>query len=510
MSMALKSYAESVAYASLMKEKGGFISEQNGGSSHGTLEAFYRLHASRLKCLISAVDKTDHEREFAEQEALRLTACHWFQNPEHKNEERSLRLCIWEVLEDVVGALAKCSHDNSYFHRSIYRHAQALMWAPLIYNPHEDRAKGSLGNVPAAWGCKIRGLHSSANAASSGLGIIDSLFTKKRAQLVAVWVTMDSESTPLETINRSARKYDSLRGKYIAAYIDSLRLCRRRKELDMFLSWTISCSRDLPSHFAESALLEGGMPSHAHTVDCLLIQDGSVASFYFLKSVRRHANSAMAKVILEDMNDHLQRKNLKPVETVKFFETQLKIAYACFLRLNCNFEEIAKRRTWLYEKQSGLIDVAEALTLAYTNSCNEAMSSSHVDPSDWSGESQLFTTIIAALQKCKELYPSLSRNFSFTRQRAPTKPKSPSFSATSKRKQSPNHETKSFEVAIPEGLKKGDTFLTSIAIGDSTKRVRLTVPSESASSLRFSLEVPVKDAKSTPGADANSASDSVE
>lgn len=508
MSIALNSYAESVAYASKMKESGGFISEQNGGSSHGVLEAFYRLHASRLKCLISAVEKSGDERESAEQEALRLTACHRFQNPENTKDDLG-RHRIWEVFEDIVGALAKCSLDHSYFHRSVYRHAQALMWAPLIYDPIEARTKGSLGNVPATWACKIRGLNSSTDAASSGLSVISSLFTKKRTQLVAVWVTMDSETTPFETINRSARKYDSLRGKYIAAYIDSLRICRRRKELDLFLSWTTSCSRDLPSYFAASALLEGGVPTQAPTFDSLVPHNGSIISSHFLKAVRRLANSALAKVILDDMNDHILRKNFKPVDTVKFFETQLKIAYACFLRLNCDFGELTKRRSWLYEtKQSGLIDVVEAMTIAYTNLYSEATTSSYTDPSDWSGESQLITIATAALQKCKELYPSLSRNFSFTRQRAPTKPKSPSLSATSKRKLSPNHEKKSFEVAIPEGLKEGDTFLTSIAIGDTKKRVRLTVPSESASSLRFSLEVPIKDVDSngTSGADANSGS----
>ena len=505
MSKALKAYAESVSYATQTKEKGGFISEQNGGSSHGAVEAFYRLHASRLKCLISAVDKSDDERQLAEQEALRLTECHWFQNLKHAEDEQSLRRRIWQVLEDVVGALAKCSLDNSYFHRSIYRHAQALIWAPLIYNPTEKRAIGSLGNVPVTLACKIRGLNSSTNAANSGLSVINSLFPKKRAQLVAVWVTMDSETTPLETINRSARKYDSLRGKYIAAYIDSLCICRRRKELDLFLSWTNSCSRDLPSHFAESALLEGGAPTTSPTFDCLVTHDRSIASFYFLKSVRRLANCALAKVLLVDMNDHSPRKSLKPVETVKFFETQLKIAYACFLRLNISFEDMVNRRTLLYEKNSGLIDVIEALIVAFTSTYDEAKTCSYVDPFDWSGESQLITTAVVALQKCKELYPSLSRNFSFTRQRAPPKLKSPPFSVSSKRKLS-NHETKSFEVAIPDGLTEGDTFLTSIMIGDATKRVRLTVPSESASSLRFSLEVPIKDANSTSDAEANSGS----
>jgi hypothetical protein len=489
--MALKSYSRSLSNAIHLKANGKCVSEHNGGSSHGILEVYYRLNASRLKCLISAVDKNDDERELAEQEALRLTECYWNDSPESVETASTLRQRLWIVLEDVVGALAKCTQENAYFHRSVYRHAQALMWAPLLYDPIGEKVNACLRVVPSMWASKIKGLSSSGSAASSGVGIMSSLFTKKRTQLVAVWITADGETTPFETINSSARKYDSLRGKYISAYIDSLRLCRRRKELDVFLSWTTSCLKDLPLHFATSILSSGG---ETPLLDNIVAYDNSILSLHFLKSVRRVANCALARVITDDMNESTKAASYKPGDTAKHYEAQLKVAYACFLRLGCDFETMKKRRSLLFQKQCGVKDVVEALTLAYSIVYNTT-AASQVDYSDWSGDHQMITTLAAALQKCKELYPSLSRNFSFTRLRAPPKPKSPTFNITSKRKASPIHEKKSFEVAIPEGLKQGETFLTSIAVGDTTKRVRLTVPSETASCLRFSLEVPITDVK---------------
>jgi hypothetical protein len=293
MALALEAYAQSIAHVSEIKEDGGFVAEHNGGSAHGATEVFYRLHATRLKCLISAVEKTDDERKVAEVEALRLTECRWFQNPVDDEPDLTVRQRIWRVLADVVGALAKCSLDNTFFHRSIYRHAQALMWAPILCNPEEGRADGSLGTVPATWACKIRGLNSATNAAYSALSTISALFTKKRTQLVAVWVTVDGSTTAFQTINSSARKYDSLRGKYIAAYVDSLRLCRRRKELDVFLTWTTSCPKDLPSQFAASAIFESANSTQTNLHDNLLVHNRSIDSFHFLRAVRRMTNSKL-------------------------------------------------------------------------------------------------------------------------------------------------------------------------------------------------------------------------
>jgi hypothetical protein len=196
------------------------------------------------------------------------------------------------------------------------------------------------------------------------------------------------------------------------------------------------------------------------------------------------------------MNEsRLKETNSKPAETAKFYETQLKLAYACFLRLNCDVGELRKSSSWRYKKQDGAKDVVNALSVAYINVFKENAGSSLEHLSDWSGESQLTATLEAAVGKCKELYPTLSRNYSFSRQRVQHKTKSLDSSIGSKRKHSPQHEKRAFEVTVPEGLKEGDSFLTSVMVGETMKRVRLTVPSESASSLLFSLQVPVSEPK---------------
>lgn len=115
------------AYQASLNEKrddGG----EAGGSSHGKLEIFYRLHASRLKCLLVAAVAGEDERTAAEEEALRLTEKFFFSQPD--TTSCNLRDRMWTVLADIVSALASCRLQQVFFHRSVYRHAQALMWAP--------------------------------------------------------------------------------------------------------------------------------------------------------------------------------------------------------------------------------------------------------------------------------------------------------------------------------------------------------------------------------------------
>jgi hypothetical protein len=325
----------------------------------------------------------------------------------------------------------------------------------------------------------VRGLNYATNAANSAESIISALFGKKRNQLVAVWVTSDGTTSTFQTINNSVRKYDSLRGKYIAAYVDCLRLCRQRKELDTFLRWAMSCKRDLPLFFSATADSQSGKPDHSHSTDTLVVKARYLNSFYFLTSVKRITNCGLAYVILHDMNDREEKKT-----DARYYETQLKISYACFLRLKSDLKVLTKSRVWKFHRENGVKDVVEALTTAYLKvSKDQPLSSPRAD---WSGESQLTSLLESALTKCKELFPSLTASFYFSRPNVAGKGKD---AEGTKRKG--GTVKKSFEVAVPEGLSEGDSFLATIQVGDSTKKVRLTVPSGSAaSSLRFNLDVP--------------------
>jgi hypothetical protein len=212
MRLALDSYSRALKQAKDFESDGRTLPEENGGSAHGSTEVLYRLHATRLKCHIAALCHCEDERNEAEVEALRLTEANWYLPP--ASEARSLRDRIWLVVADVVAALAQCRLSQPFFHRSVYRHAQALMWAPVLHNPVSERAIGSLGTVPATKAFQLRGLNNATSAAESAAVVVNSLFDKKRAQLCAVWLTTGS-STPFQMINKAVRKFDSLRGKYV-------------------------------------------------------------------------------------------------------------------------------------------------------------------------------------------------------------------------------------------------------------------------------------------------------
>jgi hypothetical protein len=490
MAKALKAYAASIVEEKEAEEGGQYVPDANGGSGHGSAEAIYRLHASRLKCLIAAVDREEDEREQAEHEALRLTECHWFSDPEGGEDGLSVRDRVWRVLVDVVAALARCRLDHTYFHRSVYRHAQALMWSPVLYDPVGERANGSLGTVSATWAFKIRGLNYATNAASSADVVISSLFEKKRSQLCAVWVTSNGSANVFQTINSSVRKFDSLRGKYISAYLESLRLCGRKKEIETFLRWTSSCTRDLPSYFAASALAAGGRPRHPHTHDSLLVRSRSLSSYHLLTNVKRQANSALAGVIVKELKKAFADKKLD----TKQAENQLKLAYACFLRLNCEPSDLMKTRAWKYQRSNGVKDVVDALTAAFLAvSSDQGLSG---ERSDWSGESQLSGLLESALKKCKELFPSLSGNF-FSIKRSPMKRRK-SGQGGGKSTDSDSKVSFEFEVAVPTGLAEGDSFVTSIQVRETVKQVRLTVPHGAPENLRFILQIPADEASDRP------------
>lgn len=487
---ALQSYVKALLEAKALDKEGGVV-EQNGGSAHGPGEVLYRLHASRLKCLIRAVDRKEDEREHAECEALRLTECHWFTKQDEAAKPQDIRDRIWSVLADIVSALAQCRLDQPFFHRSVYRHAQALMWAPVLCDPVGERANGSFGMVPATRAFKLRGLNFSTNAASSGMVIISTLFEKKHSQLCAVWVTATGSASTFQTINNAVRKYDSLRGKYIGAYLDCLRLCNRKNELEAFFRWTSSCKRDLPSYFAASALAAGGKPEQAHSRDSLLIKGRLMASHHFLTTVKRQCNSAVASVLLH------QATTADSSQDTKAAENHLKAAYACFLRLNCGADDLTRgRAVKFHRKAAGVEEIIELLTATFLKVNKDQPVSG--PRSDWSGEGQKTDVLRLALEKCKVLFPTLSGAL-FSRKRSP-KPKktddsSPATGKKRPRDPSPRKSTtkRSFEVKVPAGLSAGDHFLVSVRASGVEKKVKLTVPEGTPATLRFALEVPAAD-----------------
>lgn len=177
---ALSHYSIAYSQAKKIEDDGGSIGEQSGGSAHGSTEVLYRIHATRLKCLIKGIRRHESELLKSQEEALRLAERHWFNAPDNMDEtnDQHIRDRIWQVLSDVVAGLAQCRLNHAFFHRSVYRHAQALMWSPLFYNP--TCTEGSLGHVPATRSFQIRGLNSATPVVQSAEVVMNGLFDKKR------------------------------------------------------------------------------------------------------------------------------------------------------------------------------------------------------------------------------------------------------------------------------------------------------------------------------------------
>jgi hypothetical protein len=477
MRKALNAYQSSVADAILIEKEGGFTGEKDGGSNHGSTEAIYRLHATRLKCLIAAASYGPC-LESAEMEALRLTEKHWF-SPPIADKLLSHRERIWNVFVDIVLALARCRLDHSFFHRSIYRQAQALMWSNVLYDPASGRLSGSLGTVPAHLACKLRGLNYATSAADSAIVVISSLFEKKRSQLCAVWVTEGGAMPSVfQTLNNCVRKYDSLRGKYISAYVESLRLCNRAKDLETFLRWTYSSPRDLPDFFAASAINLGDRPPQSRAQDSLVADSSNTSTFHFLTSIKRITNSALASVLFKEI------KEASSKQSADALEEKLKILYASFLRINCNPKLVLRHRFRDVCESDGVQEVTKALIFV----CNKigmkkCIGKIHAHTTDWSGQKTEEYTLLSAIEKCKTLFPSLTGGF-FSAKKVLKAMKYNENATITPADTSPQ---KMYSVTIPVGLNAGDTFVTIVKHGDKKRKLRLSVPAGSPKRIRFTV-----------------------
>jgi hypothetical protein len=216
-----------------------------------------------------------------------------------------------------------------------------------------------------------------------------------------------------------------------------------------------------------------------------------MSSYHFLTTIKRQCNSAVASVILHQLT------STDKVQDSKVLENQLKAAYACFLRLFCEPKDVSRGRSWKYHSTSaGVRDIVQVLTTAYLKVSKEQPVLG--SRSDWSGEGQKADVLQLALDKCKELFPSVAATLNSKRR--PAKPKtktglsSPDAAGT-KRSRDPSPTTKgtvkrSFEVKVPDGLAAGDSFLVSLRPHGVEKKIKLTVPEGTPATLRFFLQVP--------------------
>lgn len=99
MAEAISSYSKALAEAPKASDK-AVKQIDVGGSSHGSLEVLYRLHATRLKVITTAVLRSKEECSIAENEGVRLTSTAWFNSLNKPNASASLRNQVWSLLAD--------------------------------------------------------------------------------------------------------------------------------------------------------------------------------------------------------------------------------------------------------------------------------------------------------------------------------------------------------------------------------------------------------------------------
>jgi len=507
-----------------------------GGSSHGIIEVVYRIHASRLKVLLAAVKRPKDDRDAAEKDALLITENHWYQQPEgdsdkydnRDNAKFSIRERVWNVLADVVGAMAYCRRERPFFHRSVYRQAQALMWAPLFDNPDSAVKDGSLAVVSASKSYKLRGLNSGP-CANSAESIIKLLFDKKRPQLAAVWYSNSASPSPFIFLNDTVRKYDTLRSKYIGAYIDCMRLCKRKSALTTLISWCTSSGRDLVSFYSASAAALGSAPKQLHNRDNLLLPGAGLVHF-----TMRRANAALAAIA--QVEAFTTASSEWTDDWKGNMRKELECAYECFLRLNCPIDDgIWQSQKFKRNLIDGRIIEIEALcdTYGILNDPTYSMVSDQLRVrmlSDQLGVRKVdtwelkFRRLQLTLIRCNEIFPVITEQYNYSRRRKKKRiifetnievshNRSGERGSELKRTCSDDSnvgnvkgaekrtETKSdskaamvtrhFFIRVPEGAKEGDSLQIIVICGSSfQKKVHLTTPPGNPAKLKFRMKVP--------------------
>lgn len=387
MTEAIKNYSAALGDAQKVEKAGGGQDNTNGGSSHGSREVLYRLHATRFKVLLSAIRQAADERGLAEIEACRISSTSWFDDSNKlQTSDDDIRGNTWDLFVDCVQGLASCRKGISYFHRAAYRLAQALHWAPAFHDPGFCFRTGSIENIPPSKRGRISELNNNSVAECAG-NVIGSLFDKKRSHLVAVWVTTSAAPPPFEVLNDPVRKYDALRLKYIRAYIDTMVLCKQRDKIETFLSWAASSSQDLPGFYEATAMkFQGGNAG-------LSLLSGSG----LFKKVQRASTAALAKMILQDLTAIKQDGTNENAR--KLLKDDFKLSQKLFLRLHSTPEEILRAAN-----SNKPLDEVVAFCRCYLSIQSGRISSFNLDGTIYDAV-MLSSLLEQASEKAKELFP---------------------------------------------------------------------------------------------------------
>lgn len=326
---ALQSYSNALADAKEREQSSG-SKHENGGSSHGSMEVFYRIHACRLKALLFSARRMKVERKAALLEAIHITSAAWFGDLTLEPTSSTIRHKVWSAFVNCTKALIHCRTEEPKFHRSAFRLAQAYNWVPVFQDPEShDFVFDNKKDIPSVNGISLPCIEAGSCNKNAALAM-ESLFDKRRSQLCAVWVTTSTTPPPFEVINDPVRKYDYLRLKYIMAYIDCMKRTKKMDKIESLLNCTSNCAQDLAGFYQASAAVKGMDPGR-HKKQSLLKASG------FLSEVKRCASVALSELVLANLA-YLKQHGVD-VNGRAELEACLKLSNSLFLRMNTSPNE---------------------------------------------------------------------------------------------------------------------------------------------------------------------------
>lgn len=389
---ALQSYSGALTDAKEREQSGG--KRENGGSSHGSLEVFYRIHACRLKTLLFSFCRVKEEQNDAMLEALRIVSTARFGDSFEEQTPSTLRNKVWNAFVDCVRALMQCRSDEPKFHRAVFRLAQAFNWAPMVHDP-ANFVLGSGGKRDALVldGVSLPYIEAGSCEQNAALAI-ESLFDKRRSQLCAVWVTTSTTPPPFEVINDSVRKYDYLRLKYIKSYIDCMKRTKQMNKIETLLNYTTNCAQDLAGFYQASAAVRGMDPGR-HTKLSLLKTSG------FLSEVKRSASIALSELLLGDLA-YLKQHRVD-INGKAALDACFKLSNSLFLRMNSPPNEAVQHMI----ANGSVIQVAVLckcfISIQAGYRINDSIRLEELD------KDTLLSFVEQALQKAKDMFPTKSK-----------------------------------------------------------------------------------------------------
>jgi len=191
----------------------------NSSSKMAKKDALYRLHASRLRALLSDRREVNGLGVVAAPSARMLHVLRQYNTAGREGGEggeealaadADLSQLRWDVMMDAMGALATCRRLDSFDHRSIYQRARASEHLALFFpgslttRTTGEGAEGATAAEAAAivgWESErglskdtVKALAARTAEERAALSVIAArelmhlLFEKKRTQIVAVWL----------------------------------------------------------------------------------------------------------------------------------------------------------------------------------------------------------------------------------------------------------------------------------------------------------------------------------